>query len=147
MNTEKATIQGETPAPAPERDAAVPAPAPARDEHDPSGAVPVICKDCGKGFTLPYRLFQVGVVFHCPHCRGSFVPTLPMYRAVRDAFERFEAQRERDKCVQAGADAADISRKQAAEREAFRKTLEELARAMRPAGKMVKPKGLRAMFT
>jgi hypothetical protein len=147
MNTEKPTIHRETPAPTPERDAAVSAPAPSRDEHDPSGAVPVICKDCGKGFTLPYRLFQVGVVFHCPHCRGSFVPTLPMYRAVRDAFETFYARRERDKCVQDGADAADFSRKEATEREAFRKTLDELARAMRPAGKMVKPKGLRAMFT
>lgn len=111
--------------------------------------VPAICKDCGKDFTLPYRLFKAGVVFHCPHCRGSFVPTLPMYRAVRDAFETFYAQqaREPDKSILDITEQATLSRKQATERKAFLKTVDELARTMRPAGKMVKPKGIRAMFT
>lgn len=122
----------------------------AHDEFDPlSWIVPVICKDCGKGFELPYRHFQAGVVFHCPHCHGSFVPNLPMYRAVRDAFETFYAGRKREleEFERADGDAADFSRKQAAELEEFRKSLDRLAQAMRPAGKMVRRKGLAAMFT
>jgi DNA-directed RNA polymerase subunit RPC12/RpoP len=86
--------------------------------------VPLICKDCGKDFAVPYRHFQVGVVFHCPHCHGSFVPRLPIYHAVRDAFQR-----------------------QAADFEKFKLSLLELARSMHPAGKMVRRKGLAAMFT
>jgi hypothetical protein len=120
------------------------------DEFDQaSWVVPVICKDCSKNFALPYRLFKAGVVFHCPHCRGSFVPTSPIYRAVRNVFETFYARRkhELDQIGQAGTDEATIIRRQAVEREAFLKMLDELARGMRPAGKMVKPKGIRAMFT
>jgi hypothetical protein len=120
------------------------------DEFDPMGwNVPVICKDCGKSFELPYRHFQVGVVFHCPHCHGSFVPNLPMYRAVRDAFEHFYGKRgrDRDQFERGGGDSATFLHHQTAELEAFRKSLDELAHAMRPAGKMVKRKGLAAMFT
>lgn len=121
-----------------------------RDEFDPLGwIVPVICKDCGKDFELPYRHFQAGVVFHCPHCRGSFVPNLPMYRAVHDTFESFYAKRKRDHeaAVGRGGEDAAWRHQQALELAAFRKSLDELARAMRPAGKMVKRKGLAAMFT
>jgi len=127
-----------------------PAPSEQRDEFDPLGwIVPVICKDCGKDFALPYRHFQAGVVFHCPHCHGSFVPNLPMYRAVRDAFETFYAKRKRDRdeFQRGGGDDAAFHRKQTIELEGFRKSLDQLARAMRPAGKMVKRKGLAAMFT
>jgi hypothetical protein len=121
-----------------------------RDEFDPLGwIVPVVCKDCGKDFELPYRHFQAGVVFHCPHCHGSFVPNLPMYRAVHDAFESFYAKRKRDReaAISRGDEEAAWRQRQALELAAFRKSLEELARAMRPAGKMVKRKGLAAMFT
>jgi hypothetical protein len=119
-----------------------------RNEFDPSGwTVPVICKDCGKGFELPYRHFQAGVVFHCPHCHGSFVPNLPMYRAVRDAFESFYAKRKRDRDSTLNGDDEKLRQRHAAELEAFHKSLDELAHAMRPAGKMVRRKGLAAMFT
>jgi hypothetical protein len=121
-----------------------------RNEFDPLGwTVPVICKDCGKGFELPYRHFQVGVVFHCPHCHGSFVPNLPMYRAVRDAFERFYGKRSRDRDAfeHSRGDATAFHHRQKAELEEFRKSLDQLAQEMRPAGKMVKRKGLAAMFT
>ncbi len=94
--------------------------------------IPVICKDCGQGFDLPHNHFQPGVVSHCPHCRGSYVPTLPMYRAVRDAIRAFEA-----------ADTVDDSAKSAQ----LRARLAELTQQMRPAGKMVRRKGLAAMFT
>ena len=127
-----------------------PTPPADRDEFDPLGwIVPVICKDCDKDFELPYRHFQAGMVFHCPHCHGSFVPNLPMYRAVRDAFEPFYAKRkhDRDDALGAGGDDPAMRRRQATELEAFRKSLNTLAHAMRPAGKMVKRKGLAAMFT
>jgi hypothetical protein len=124
--------------------------APAHDEFDPAGwRVPVICKDCGKDFILPYRHFKAGVVFHCPPCHGSFVPLLKMYHAVRDVFENFYAKRrlEQDEFARAGGDQARFERMQAAELEDFRKALAKLAHTMRPAGKMVKPKGFGAMFT
>ena len=129
---------------------AAPAVTEQRDEFDPLGwIVPVICKDCGKDFDLPYRHFQAGVVFHCPHCHGSFVPNLPMYHAVRDAFEPFYAKRKRDRedVLSRGGDETAMRRRQATELEGFRKSLNTLAHAMRPAGKMVRRKGLAAMFT
>lgn len=121
-----------------------------RSEFDPLGwELPVICKDCDQSFTLPYRHFQPGVVFHCPHCRGSFVPNLPMYRAVREAFATFYGKRQRaqEEFARDGSDLDKFQRQQASELEGFRHALDKLARAMRPAGKMVKPKGLAAMFT
>ena len=109
----------------------------------------MICKDCDKPFKVPYRHFQTGVVFHCPHCRGSFVPKLPMYRSVREVFETFYAKRRLDQVgfARSSGDAAVFQRKQERELEAFRQALDKLAHEMRPAGKMVKPKGIAAMFT
>ena len=55
---------------------------------------------------MPFRYFRAGMVFHCPHCNGSFVPTLSMVRAVerRSAlprrwtatFEDFHERRRRE---------------------------------------------------
>jgi hypothetical protein len=121
-----------------------------RDPFDPLGwELPVVCKDCNKEFKVPYRHFQAGVVFHCPHCHGSYVPTLPMYRSVHVTFETFYARMkcERDKSAKSGgSDAAfrDMLERELAE---FHKTLERLARELRPAGKLVRRKGLAAMFT
>jgi hypothetical protein len=121
------------------------------DEFDPMGwEVPVICKDCQKGFKVPYRHFQVGVVFHCPHCHGSFVPKMTMHQAVRETFETFYARRKRERDEFArcdGEEEAAFTRKQERELEDFRKALAKLAHEMRPAGKMVKRGWLAAMFT
>ena len=121
----------------------------ARDPFDPLGwEMPVVCKDCDRDFKVPYRHFQAGVVFHCPHCHGSYVPTMPMYRQVHDAFETFYARmrRERDR---RGAEAGDAAFSDRLEGELaqFQKTLERLAHELRPAGRMVRRKGLAAMFT
>lgn len=127
-----------------------PAVAQARDEFDPFGwQVPVICKDCGKDFNLPYRHFKAGVVFHCPHCHGSFVPKVEMDRNVRQVFETFYARRQkaREQFERGGGDAAVFSTTQERELQEFRRTLDQLAHAMRPAGKMVKRGWLAAMFT
>jgi hypothetical protein len=122
----------------------------APDEFDPLGwIVPVVCKDCDKRFEVPYRHFQAGVVFHCPHCHGSYVPKSTMDRVVRETFETFYAKRKhaRDEVSRVGGDADTFRRRQEKELAEFRDKLEQLACAMRPAGKMVKRRGLAAMFT
>ena len=55
--------------------------------------VPVVCKDCGETFSIPYRHFQAGVVFYCPSCSGSYVPKSTMAREVRETFENFYSRR------------------------------------------------------
>lgn len=97
--------------------------------------IPAICKDCDKPFEVTYRHFQPGVVSHCPHCRGSFVPTMPMFRVIHDAVEGFAATHQRNDQVPQR------------EVERLRKMLEQLAHKMRPAGKVIRRKGLAAMFT
>ena len=130
--------------PASEKSAAQPK---AGDPLDPMiWELPVVCKDCDKEFKVPYRHFQAGVVFHCPHCHGSYVPTLPMYRKVHDTFEAFFARMRKkwDKIEPGAGDFADELNFESAE---FRKVLERMARELHPAGKMVRRKGLAAMFT
>jgi hypothetical protein len=41
---------------------------------------------------VPFRHFRAGVVFYCPHCQGSLVPTLSMVRTVEEALARFHGQ-------------------------------------------------------
>jgi hypothetical protein len=122
----------------------------AHDPFDPLGwELPVVCKDCDKEFKVAYRHFQAGVVFHCPHCHGSYVPNVPMYRRVHDTFETFYARmkRERDAAPQPAAGDSAFNGKLEAELAEFQKKLQQLARELRPAGKMVRRKGLAAMFT
>src|SRR6266850_2030879 len=112
--------------------------------------VPVICKDCNQPWTIPFRLFEAGVVFHCPVCSGSFVPKSSMYRTVRETFEGFYNRRraEREAFARKQAkEAAAFEAKQAAEMEQFKQTLDDLAHSMKPAGKLERPKGLASMFT
>jgi len=113
--------------PAPEKSAVQ---AKARDPFDPLGwELPAVCKDCDKEFKVPYRHFQAGVVFHCQHCHGSYVPTVPMYRQVHDTFENFYARmrRERDRMAQTTADHVAFRDKLERELAEFHKALERLA--------------------
>jgi ferredoxin len=120
-------------------------------EFDPIGwSVPVVCKDCNERYTIPYRHFQVGVVFYCPQCSGSFVPTSTLYKRVRVAFEGFYARRkaEREKLERKRARELELfEQRESAEMAQFNAELEKLAQEMKPAGKMVKPRGIAAMFT
>jgi ferredoxin len=112
--------------------------------------VPVICKDCNEPWTIPYRLFEQGVVFHCPSCSGSFVPKSAMVRAVKETFEGFYNKRRADRenfDRKREREAASFEAKQAAEMEAFKQRLEALAQALKPAGKLVRPTGISSMFT
>jgi ferredoxin len=145
------------PAPAPAAKPAAVAPAAAAAtsassaEFNPlAWEVPVICKDCNEPWTIPYRLFEKGVVFHCPSCSGSFVPKTAMYRAVKETFEGFYNSRRTDREAferKRAREAAAFEAKQAAEMEAFKQKLEALAHSMKPAGKLVKPTGIASMFT
>jgi ferredoxin len=140
-------------APAPAVKAAPPAPttAAADGEYDPiAWEVPVVCKDCNEPFTIPYRHFQAGVVFYCPSCSGSYVPKSTMVRVVRETFETFYGRRraERESLEKRQRrDQNALEAKQAAEMEAFKKRLQELGNELKPAGKMVRPKGIASMFS
>ena len=141
--------------------AAAPQPPPAPkpqpvDEFDPLGwDVPVICKDCNKRFIVPYRNFHAGVVFHCPSCQGSWVPNTTIAKEMRQVFESFWGLRKRareafERGELAGSPKltrAEFERRQADELKTFKKRLEQLAKELKPAGKLVRPKGLAAMFT
>ncbi|MGH7949562.1 MAG: hypothetical protein ACREQF_10080, partial [Candidatus Binataceae bacterium] len=138
---------------------AAPKPAPAvamaaavqRDEYDPvTWAVPVVCKDCNQQYTIPYRHFQAGVVFYCPHCSGSFVATSTILHTVQDAFEEFYSRRRHEREGferRRQRELEQFEAKQAAEMEGFKERLQEIARTMKPPGKVVRKTGLASMFT
>jgi hypothetical protein len=121
------------------------------DDCDPmTWQLPLVCKDCNRHFEVPYRHFQAGVVFHCPHCHGSFVPKRPMCTVIHAAFEEFFARRRaapREELTRLEDNGAQWRERQARDHAAFRATLERLAREMRPAGKMVRKGWLAGMFS
>jgi len=78
------------------------------------------------------------------------VPKSSMYRTVRETFEGFYNRRraEREAFARKQAkEAAAFEAKQSAEMAQFKQTLDGLAHAMKPAGKLERPKGLASMFT
>src|SRR5262249_13941766 len=84
------------PAPAPVAAARAPAPAVVEDTHPglaipppEDWEVPIHCFRCQGEYAVPFPTYRAGTVFRCPHCLGSFVPTLSMVRAVAEAVERF----------------------------------------------------------
>ncbi|HLK88019.1 MAG TPA: hypothetical protein VKT27_16075 [Candidatus Binataceae bacterium] len=122
------------------------------DDLDPRRwHVPIVCKDCDKPFAAPYRNFHAGVVFHCPACQGSWVPNTTIARGVRRVFENFFAERRRAREAFARGESKltrdQFERAELDQLEAFRKRLERMAAELRPAGKLVRPKGIAAMFT
>jgi len=143
-----AAVKAATPQPPP---SPPPKPQPI-DEFDPLGwDVPIICKDCDRPFVAPYRNFHAGVVFHCPSCQGSWVPNSTIAKEMRQVFEGFWGPRKRTReAFERGElklDRAEFERRQAEELTAFKERLERLAAELKPAGKLVRPKGLAAMFT
>jgi len=153
-----ATANG-TAAPSPAAPPAAPkaAPAPAAEsaasssEFDPATwEVPMICHHCAEQYTIPFRHFQVGVMFYCPFCSGSFVPTLEIYTTVREQFENFYSQRKREAENferKRAREQAGFTSKRDEELKRFQESLMRTAQEMKPAGKLVKPRGLASMFT
>jgi ferredoxin len=168
-NGATATVNGAAAAPAPAPAAATPpppkpaaapkaapAPAPAlvaaeSSEFDPATwEVPIVCHLCNANYSIPYRHFRVGMVFYCPSCSASFVPNKTIYEAVRKHFEGFYGRRKREREEFERRRARELETfqsRQATEMAAFNETLDKMAQDMKPAGKVVKPKGLAAMFT
>ncbi len=117
--------------------------------------MPIICKDCDKPFAVPYRNFHAGVVFHCPSCQGSWVPNTTIAKGMRQMFENFWGpRRQAREAFERGelqdkpkVERAEFERRQADELKEFKKRLERLAAELKPAGKLVRPKGLGAMFS
>jgi len=112
--------------------------------------VPVLCQHCNDNYGIPFRHFQAGVVFHCPSCSGSFVPTSSLCKAVKDSFEQFYGGRRRKREAyerKRAREQAEFEKKQSSELAAFKESLHQMAEERKPAGKLVRPKGLAAMFT
>lgn len=51
--------------------------------------VPITCRECGGEYTVAFQYLRPGVVFSCPHCQASFVPTRSTYLELATALERF----------------------------------------------------------
>jgi ferredoxin len=140
------------PAPAPKAAVAV-APAAIADsaEFDPaSWEVPIVCHLCNANYTIPYRHLRVGMVFYCPSCSASFVPNKTIYEAVRKHFEGFYGRRKREREEFERRRAREMEQfetRQATEMQDFTEALDKMAQEMKPAGKLVRPKGLAAMFS
>jgi hypothetical protein len=54
--------------------------------------IPIRCFRCQGDYTVPFHYFRAGVVFYCPLCNGSLVPSLSMVRAVEEALATFHAR-------------------------------------------------------
>ena len=54
--------------------------------------IPIVCFRCSGEYSVPFRYFRAGVVFSCPHCQGTLVPTLSMVRGVEGALAQFHAR-------------------------------------------------------
>jgi ferredoxin len=57
--------------------------------------IPVMCRDCQAEYTVALRHLRPGVVFYCPHCRVSFVPTRSTYLEIASALEKFQTRSEK----------------------------------------------------
>jgi ferredoxin len=145
---------GDQPAPAAKPTAPPPAAAPAAtavaetiglaipspDEWE----IPIRCFRCHGDYTVPFQYFCAGVVFYCPHCQSSFVPTLSVVRGVeeslarfhahwKEAFEEFHERRRRE--------IEQFEARQRAELERFEEELRAIATREKAPGAPTKRKG------
>jgi ferredoxin len=82
---------------------AAPQPAPVSDEPAPTSAlpalddweIPILCRACEGEYTVAFQYLRPGVVFYCPHCQASFVPTRTTYLEIATALERFQRRWEK----------------------------------------------------
>jgi ferredoxin len=113
---------------------------PAPDEWE----IPILCFRCTGEYSVPFTYFRAGMVFYCPHCNGSFVPTLSMVRAVEDAlgtfhgkwtraFEDFQARRR--------GELERFEEKQRAELERFTQGLKDVATREKAPGAPTRRRG------
>ncbi len=106
---------------------------PALEDFD----VPLECFRCDGGFTVPFAYLRAGTVFTCPHCHGSFVPTILLCQAVGDALRSFHAtytRRARELQERRQRELDRFTEEQRRHLEAFEQRLRELSRSVRPPG-------------
>ena len=106
--------------------------------------VPIRCFRCTGEYTVPFESYRAGVVFRCPHCLGSLVPTLSMVRAVGDALEQFHAKWTasfEDFREKRQRELAMFEEKQRRELAAFEERLKQIAVRERAPGAPVKRRG------
>ncbi len=107
--------------------------------------LPLVCHRCQGEYAVEFQYFRPGTVFYCPHCGGSFVPTVEIYEKVAAplerfhkewaaAFEDFRAKRQRE------LDAFET--KQREKLIAFDSELRAKAKQLRPPGATAKRKGI-----
>jgi hypothetical protein len=83
-----AAAPAQPPAPAAPAEATVGLAIPDPDEWE----IPIACFRCSGEYSVPFRYFRAGVVFSCPHCQGTLVPTLSMVRGVEEALAQFHGR-------------------------------------------------------
>jgi uncharacterized C2H2 Zn-finger protein len=49
------------------------------------------CFRCTGEFSVAYQYVRPGVVLHCPHCGGSFVPNTALYQALSKRLSSFHS--------------------------------------------------------
>jgi hypothetical protein len=106
--------------------------------------IPIACFRCTGEYTVPFRYFRAGMVFYCPHCQGSFVPTLSMVRGVEDALARFHGRWTsafEDFSVRRRRELEQFEDRQRAELERFSGELRAIATREKAPGAPAKRKG------
>jgi ferredoxin len=97
----------------------------------------LVCHRCQGEYAVEFQYFRPGTVFYCPHCGGSFVPTVEIYEQIAGPLERFHAEW--------AAEFESFRAKRARELEAFetrqRNRLIEFDRELRAKMKGLKPPG------
>ena len=54
--------------------------------------IPILCRACEGEYTVAFQYLRPGVVFYCPHCQASFVPTRTTYLEIASALEKFSTR-------------------------------------------------------
>lgn len=75
--------------------------------------VPISCSKCERGYTVPFKHFQSGSVFHCPNCGTAYAVMSEIANQLRYEISAFQSQWQKD--------LDDFREARAAELESFRK--------------------------
>lgn len=99
--------------------------------------IPLECFRCQGGFTVPGQYLRAGTVFNCPHCHGSFIPTIQLCQAVEEALRRFRStysRRADEFHAQRQRELEQFRAEQRQHLEAFGQRLRELSKNVRAPG-------------
>jgi hypothetical protein len=86
---------------------------------------------------VPFRYLRAGTVFYCPHCQGSFVPTIPLCQAVEQALRSFHdtfTRRAEEFHERRQRESQRFEDEQRRHLDAFQQRLYELSASVKPPG-------------